>query len=218
MSLLRRRLMVQSGARYIQFEDQEVKRICIENWDKDGDGKLSKDEAGQITSISDKFRNNAKIRSFMELQYFTGLQGALNSCFHNCTSLEKIAIPNGSSVCFDMFSGCKALRKVIFPHNMPPSQSTPHYMFSDCNLLEVIDFPETYTEGVTSDSFERMHATLVFRSKTVVKYVGFDYGQSASYLGESIYVPDELVENYKADDKWRNWKEKIKPLSEYAKR
>lgn len=56
MSLLRRRLMMQADTRYIHFEDPEVERICLENWDKDGDGRLSKEEARQVSSVDVFFK------------------------------------------------------------------------------------------------------------------------------------------------------------------
>ncbi len=34
---------------WIRFEDPEVKRICVENWDKDGDGELSMEEAAAVS-------------------------------------------------------------------------------------------------------------------------------------------------------------------------
>lgn len=44
MSMNRRRLLLRHEYdKYIHFEDKEVERICIEKWDKDGDGKLSKE-------------------------------------------------------------------------------------------------------------------------------------------------------------------------------
>ena len=43
---------------WIRFEDPEVKRICVENWDKDGDGELSMEEAAAVSSIGTKFRGN----------------------------------------------------------------------------------------------------------------------------------------------------------------
>lgn len=217
MSLLRRRLMMQAEARYIHFEDPEAERICLENWDKDGDGRLSKEEAGQVTSISDKFRGNTKLKSFMEFQYFTGLQGDQKSGFQGCTALEKIAIPEGSSICYAMFAGCKALHRVVFPHNMGPSQDMTYYAFSDCNSLEVLDFPATFTGLLALESFERIHTTLVFRAETVVKLGNPDSGAGYSYLGDSIYVPDGLVQNYKSAAGWSGWKAKIKPLSGYGK-
>ena len=61
----------------IQFADAEVKRICVENWDTNGDGELSKDEAKAVTSLMDGeqsvFYGNNTITSFDEFQYFTGL-------------------------------------------------------------------------------------------------------------------------------------------------
>lgn len=67
------------------------------------------------------------------------------------------------------------------------------------------------------ESFERIHATLVFRSETVVKLGYPDSGGGYSYLGDSIYVPDGLVQNYKSAAGWSGWKDKIKPLSGYGK-
>ena len=209
--------MMQADTRYIHFEDPEAERICLENWDKDGDGRLSKEEAGQVTSLSDKFRGNTKLKSFMELQYFTEMTRFSDGAFLNCTSLERIAMPEGSSLCHTLFAGCKALREVVFPRNMGPSKNMTYYVFSDCNSLEVLDFPATFTGLLALESFERIHATLVFRSETVVKLGNPDSGAGYSYFGDSIYVPDGLVQNYKSAAGWSRWKDKIKPLSGYGK-
>ncbi|MBF1080529.1 MAG: hypothetical protein HXL36_09240, partial [Prevotellaceae bacterium] len=48
---------------WIRFADPEVKRICVENWDKDGDGELSMEEAAQVSSIGTVFAGNNKITS-----------------------------------------------------------------------------------------------------------------------------------------------------------
>ncbi len=54
MSMNRRRLLLRHEYnKYIHFEDKEVERICIEKWDKDGDGKLSKEEAAQVEYLGD---------------------------------------------------------------------------------------------------------------------------------------------------------------------
>ncbi len=216
MSLLRRRLMMQAETRYIHFEDPEVERICLENWDKDGDGRLSKEEAGQVTSVSDKFRGNTKLKSFMELQYFTEMTGFSNGAFSGCTSLERIALPEGSSLCHTLLADCKALREVVFPHNMGTSQNVMYGTFDTCTSLEVLDFPETFTRTVCSNSFNNVTADLIFRSKTVVGYQSYA-GWPLMYSGHGIYVPDNLVESYKTADGWKGQKDKIKPLSEYRK-
>ena len=48
---------------WIRFEDAEVKRICIENWDKDGDGELSMEEAAQVSSIGTLFEEQNKMEN-----------------------------------------------------------------------------------------------------------------------------------------------------------
>ena len=75
----------------IDFADAEVKRICVENWDTDGDGELSKAEAAAVTTLKKDNGNgtygnfvfrDADITSFDELQYFTGLTKLENYTFN----------------------------------------------------------------------------------------------------------------------------------------
>mgnify|MGYP000939828443 FL=1 len=69
----RRRLLLRHEYnKYIHFEDKEVERICIEKRDKDGDGKLSKEEAAQVEFLGNL--TLPKDANFAELQYFTGLK------------------------------------------------------------------------------------------------------------------------------------------------
>ncbi|WP_281625426.1 hypothetical protein [Segatella salivae] len=69
----RRRLLLRHEYdKYIHFEDKEAERICIEKWDKDGDGKLSKEETAQVEYLGNL--TLSKDANFAELQYFTGLK------------------------------------------------------------------------------------------------------------------------------------------------
>ena len=69
----RRRLLLRHEYdKYIHFEDKEIERICLEKWDKDKDGKLSKEEAAQVESLGNL--TLPKNANFTELQYFTGLK------------------------------------------------------------------------------------------------------------------------------------------------
>lgn len=69
----RRRLLLRHEYnKYIHFEDKEVERICIGKWDKDGDGKLSKEEAARVEFLGDL--TLPKNMNFTELKYFTGLK------------------------------------------------------------------------------------------------------------------------------------------------
>ena len=72
----------------IQFADVEVKRICVENWDSNGDGELSKEEAAAVTSIGTVFKGNKTIVSFKELEFFKGITSLEHGAFSDCEKLE----------------------------------------------------------------------------------------------------------------------------------
>lgn len=82
MSLYRRRLMMQyaDDARYIHFEDASVEQWCLAHFDKDGDGRLSIDEAAAVTDAQFKAANPPweTFTTFDEMLYFTGLQNIGN--------------------------------------------------------------------------------------------------------------------------------------------
>ena len=82
------------AAESITFADADVKAICVENWDTDGDGELSMEEAAAVTDLGDVFQYQEDISSFNELQYFTGLTSIGKETFSCCWSLSSITIPN----------------------------------------------------------------------------------------------------------------------------
>lgn len=199
---------------WIRFEDPEVKRICVENWDKDGDGELSLEEAAAVSSIGTVFAENNKITSFDEFRYFTGLRYEKAGLFLGCNKLKKISLPGRYPLAHTMFASCTSLETATFPSNMGPSEGELYETFSHCSSLKVLDFPETFTGTVESSSFRDVTADLLFRSKTVVKFNSL-YGWSMMYAGAGIYVPDNLVGSYKTTDGWKDQKACIKPLSKY---
>ena len=84
----------------IKFEDKEVERICLLNWDTDGDMKLSYEEATAVTTLDNQFKDyeygkNKRIFSFDELKYFTSLTQIEEEAFYDCRHLFKITIPEG---------------------------------------------------------------------------------------------------------------------------
>lgn len=69
----------------ITFADANVKALCIQNWDGDGDGELSTEEAAAVTSLGTVFRENTAIVSFEELRFFTGLTSINDHAFYKST-------------------------------------------------------------------------------------------------------------------------------------
>ena len=66
----------------ISFADENVKAICVANWDTNGDGELSYAEAAAVTDIGQVFRGNSNIKVFDELQFFTGLNNITSYAFN----------------------------------------------------------------------------------------------------------------------------------------
>ena len=127
----------------IFFADSEVKRLCIDNWDFDGDEELSYDEAAEVTELGRVFYTNAKITSFDELQYFTGLTNISEYAFSWCTQLSSIVIPtNVTSINNEAFSYCSKLTSVSIPLG---TTSIGSYAFCGCTVLMSINVPSSVT-------------------------------------------------------------------------
>ncbi len=123
----------------ITFACDEVRRLCVENWDMDGDGALSKEEAANVTSLYGFFSNNQEITSFDELQCFTGLTEIENYEFSECSNLTSVIIPpNVTSIGYEAFWNCYSLQHVIIPKSVT-SIGDDAFMGSiiPCNLQDI---------------------------------------------------------------------------------
>ena len=103
----------------IAFADANVKQLCVQNWDTDGDGELSEAEAAAVTDLGNVFTRNADIKSFNELQYFTGLTSVGDEAFLFCSGLTSLTIPNSvTNIGDDAFSDCSGLTSVTIPNSV----------------------------------------------------------------------------------------------------
>lgn len=95
------------AAEIIEFEDPEVKRICVANWGGiyrmtlDGyEGEITMEQAAAVTTIGNYdtssttvFTNNKLITKFTELRYFINLQTCGRAFVQGCSNLTEIVIP-----------------------------------------------------------------------------------------------------------------------------
>lgn len=126
----------------IQFEDENVKKLCVAIWDMDGDHELSYDEAAAVTTIGTIFKNNLDIQLFNELKYFTGLTALGKNAFYGCSNLWRITIPANITIIDNTsFSECSQLKTVLFSEN---SKLTiiPNAIFSGFSSLTTIEIPD----------------------------------------------------------------------------
>ena len=131
----------------INFADSKVKEICIANWDTDGDGELSEDEAAAVTSLDRLFRKS-KIQTFDELKYFTGLTSIYTEAFEDCSSLTTITIPkNVKSLDKQAFSRCYSLNNIVFSSGL---ETIGTEAFWNCKALTTFDVPNGVKTIVSS--------------------------------------------------------------------
>ncbi|MBQ7442386.1 MAG: Ig-like domain-containing protein [Bacteroidaceae bacterium] len=110
----------------IDFADAEVKRICVGNWDADGDGELSYDEAAAVTDLGIAFVNS-EICTFDELQHFVNLERIGG---------EAVVVDNVSYM--PGFGGCRKLSAITLPTRL---KEIDRSAFSDCTSLKEIALP-----------------------------------------------------------------------------
>lgn len=128
----------------ITFADANVKAICVANWDTNGDGELSEDEAAAVTSLGGVFETSRIITSFDELQYFTGLTEISTCAFRFCTDLHSIILPKNVRVIKDCaFEQCQSLASILFPANI---EILSESAFNNCISLTSVTIPKTITE------------------------------------------------------------------------
>ncbi len=149
----------------IDFADANVKALCVENWDTDGDGELCKAEAAVVTELGEVFKGNTDITSFDELQYFTGLTSIGENAFNGCENLTSIVIPNTvttigvaafndtglenftvpgtvKTVDWGAFTWNTSLKRVVYEEGV---QNVGNIQFYGCTSLEEVVFPSTLT-------------------------------------------------------------------------
>ena len=127
----------------IQFADNAVKAICIANWDTNGDGELSYDEAAAVTDIGKVFKSQNRITSFNELEFFTGLTAIADSAFAYCTRLEEAALPPSvKSIGNAAFVSNDSLTYVEMHEGL---ESIGSSAFSWCSKLTSVIIPSTVT-------------------------------------------------------------------------
>ena len=181
----------------IQFADAEVKRICVENWDTNGDGELSEAEAAAVTSLDAVFEDNAIISSFDELQYFTGVRMLGDREFSRCYKLSSIVLPKGlQSIGRYAFSNC-VIPSIIIPASVEFIDKTG---LNFCFENIYVDPANEYFSSIDGVLFNKgatfLHTYPILRKD--ISYIVPDgvltIGESAFYASglKSVVLPDGL--------------------------
>ena len=127
----------------INFADVTVKSLCVANWDTNGDGELSYNEAAAVKELGEVFKGNKYFTSFNELQFFTGMKCIGISAFYNCSSLSSVIIPSNVTYIDEYaFYGCSGLTSITIPNSVI---GIYWGAFSGCRSLVSIAIPSSVT-------------------------------------------------------------------------
>lgn len=166
----------------IQFTDEHVKRVCIREYDINGDGELSEGEAALVTDLSFHstiYRDNPSITSFSEITYFTGLTSIGSLAFSGWSGLTSFTISEGvTSIGEQAFSGCSSLVSVVIPSSVESIGGSAFYYCPNLTSVRV-DIEVPISGGFAFSN--RSNATL--------------------------YVPVGCKAAYEAADYWKEFKE-----------
>lgn len=126
------------------------------------------------------------------------------SAFGNCSALTTVDLLNVTKIGYGAFSGCSGLITI----DLPNATSIDNAAFQDCSALTSVNFSNIATIGAYA--FQRDYAlkTIFLRSKTMCTCVRDPWVNSST----TIYVPESLINSYKAATYWSRYSDKFKTL------
>lgn len=197
--------------KFVHFDDPEVERIFLANFDKDGDGRISFEEAKLIKSVDNLFVGNREIKSLNSLAY-TGITSFNNNTVKGMVSLEEVVLPSSIEYIdwytFGGFNGFEVplLKRVIVLEN----KNTYLTEGFDIRIKEYVEYPANIKKFGYGQPSLTAKCTVI-RAKNPPE----------SHTGKSgngkLYVPDESVQAYKEDKYFSIVADRIFPLSELNK-
>ncbi len=174
----------------IGFTDDNVKALCVDNWDTDNDGELSYYEASQVASLGTVFKNNTTITSFDELQYFTRLTTIEGNAFNGCTNLTSVVLPADITSIGDYaFYKCTKLESMTIPAGVT---SIGSYAFYWCDGLTVMELP-TGLLTIGSYAFDECEYLTTINIPNTVTTIGESAFAGCTRLTGSLVIPNSVT-------------------------
>ena len=123
----------------MKIADNEVQRICLQNWDANQDGKFTYGEAAAVTDLGQAFKDNVNLTSFPELYYFTSLTTLADDAFAGCTKLATLRLPKSlKTIGARALKDCQSLRQLNLPTSIAAIGAEA---FSGCTIMAELELP-----------------------------------------------------------------------------
>lgn len=127
--------------------------------------------------------------------------------FMYCNLLRTVNLPLVTSVGDYAFMNCTSMETI----NIPNLESIGTYAFNVCGSLKTL---RTKAKHIGRFAFSSALTTLIINQTDIVCELEDDALVTSGLNKGAIYVPDSMVDSYKADRVWSLYT--IKPLSEYV--
>lgn len=133
--------------------------------------------------------------------------------FADCKEITKLSLPNCTSVRGNYaFYNMTNVKEILLPS---VASGVFGATFNNCSNVEIIDFRNLGGVLFDSNCFRFCYAlkTLIFGG-TAINTIANNNVLGGTPSSMSIYVPDDLVDAYKANSTWASYVSRIKPRSE----
>jgi hypothetical protein len=174
-----------------------------------------------ITSNASNVREFASyFNSYIWSASFPKATSIGNAAFQYSEYLDSVSCPQATKIGQSAFDGCWNLRTA----NFPLATNIDEGAFSGCgNQLRTLSFPKaTSIGGRAFAGCAKLTALVLSNAEAVCKLSNSTSAGDAlksTPIADGtgyIYVPDALVDSYKAATNWSIYAAQIKPLSEYS--
>lgn len=172
-------------------------------------------EGNQVEIINDTIitvRKFAFYHSGLKKVDLPNCKNVADNGFINCSQLESVNLPNCESVGASGFANCTVLTAIELPKATTLGQSC----FSSCQKLKKITLGSATSMGNQCFYYCSALTTLIIRTNQVATLGSTNpfYQTPIQKKTGYIYVPDDLVEDYKVASVWSTYATQIKGLSE----
>lgn len=155
--------------RAMPIANANVKKLCVEAFDADGDGVLTFGEAAAVTDLGDVFKGKTTVTTFEELYNFTGLKSLSDSAFAGCTKLTTVKLPKGlKHIGKGAFANCRTLKTFKLPDNLT---SIGEGAFQNCRVLPNLALPAGI-ERIEDNTFESCLAFTAVELPLGIQHLG----------------------------------------------